>query len=915
MKAKIILLAKALVTFEIAYLVLINLALNVPLTQILVNKIKPDKFAAHWDKAWSWHPFRVHAEGVSVNGQSRSQQWQVDLPAASASIAILPLVTRTVKIYDVTGESISYFQRPRLKPDKDFAATREYFPPIRDREINQANLAPKKKRKPWDILLDEIHVVGSHNFWIYQLKGAVEGDLRADLNFQTQGGPFSVSNGNMDLEVDALTLNGSLEVLRQATLKGDVAILPVVLKQNKGLKVLPFLLIDAEIDGDVDSLAFLNLYMNNFQGMEVDGLGKVAGRLRFDQGRLMPGTDFSVSARELSLSLMSHRAEGTGSINMNVSPDKPEALNLAIQFNNLGAFHEIDKRPLFLGEGLAISGSGNTSMPLVRGAEPGVSTLALTVPAVRVPDLGVYQRYLPKKWQLKLHGGEGELNARAELLETSFSADLRLVSDDADVGVKDYRFQTDLDVGINIDNPSFASASVDMSGTYIRLGDSKLASDKNGESASIQTSLVIEKGELKLHLPELADKNADLKQLTQVLKNYDLETLLSVADAELEIEGNMSDLSWITILLKNSQNLAIGGSGKIKLHALLDSGWPSEGTQIEVLPEDLRLNILDYVVQGDGLVRLAVTRGGESPDVKLDMDITNGLFKRQDEEHAFIENVVIKLDALGKNMSYDGPSEELELHFQIPSAKVKDMSVFNQYFPEKSPMQIMGGTADLVADINLEPKSANGYVKLNTQNFKSRLDDQEVQAQLAVDIKLADGVPRNLDFDISGSSVLLDQVKVIGGETSFDQSDWNIRFDLKKGRAVWKKPVSIQAEADIQMKDTRPIVAMLANHREKHGWLENLLTIEDIQGEAVMNMTEKQIVIPYAFIDSDKVDVGAKGIISANTREGMFYARFKKLKGLLKINDGKRNFDILKARKKFDEYIPQPVDAGSNGSG
>jgi len=220
MKAKIILLAKALVTFEIAYLVLINLALNVPLTQILVNKIKPDKFAAHWDKAWSWHPFRVHAEGVSVNGQSRSQQWQVDLPAASASIAILPLVTRTVKIYDVTGESISYFQRPRLKPDKDFAATREYFPPIRDREINQANLAPKKKRKPWDILLDEIHVVGSHNFWIYQLKGAVEGDLRADLNFQTQGGPFSVSNGNMDLEVDALTLNGSLEVLRQATLKG-----------------------------------------------------------------------------------------------------------------------------------------------------------------------------------------------------------------------------------------------------------------------------------------------------------------------------------------------------------------------------------------------------------------------------------------------------------------------------------------------------------------------------------------------------------------------------------------------------------------------------------------------------------------------------------------------------------------------
>lgn len=71
-----------------------------------------------------------------------------------------------------------------------------------------------------------------------------------------------------------------------------------------------------------------------------------------------------------------------------------------------------------------------------------------------------------------------------------------------------------------------------------------------------------------------------------------------------------------------------------------------------------------------------------------------------------------------------------------------------------------------------------------------------------------------------------------------------------------------------------------------------------------MNMQQKEIVIPYAFITSDKVDVGAKGVISENIREGMFYARYKKLKGLLKIKDGKRNFDLLKARKTFDEYSP-----------
>lgn len=73
---------------EITYLLLVNAALGLPVTQTLVNQIKPGKFAVYWEQAWSWYPFRVHARGISANGQSRSQQWQVDAPAASASIAI-----------------------------------------------------------------------------------------------------------------------------------------------------------------------------------------------------------------------------------------------------------------------------------------------------------------------------------------------------------------------------------------------------------------------------------------------------------------------------------------------------------------------------------------------------------------------------------------------------------------------------------------------------------------------------------------------------------------------------------------------------------------------------------------------------------------------------------------------------------
>ena len=85
-----------LVVIELAYLLIINAALRLPVTQTLVSQIRPDKFAISWDSAWSWYPFRVHVTGLAVNGQSRSQQWQVSAPSASGSIAVLPLILKRV---------------------------------------------------------------------------------------------------------------------------------------------------------------------------------------------------------------------------------------------------------------------------------------------------------------------------------------------------------------------------------------------------------------------------------------------------------------------------------------------------------------------------------------------------------------------------------------------------------------------------------------------------------------------------------------------------------------------------------------------------------------------------------------------------------------------------------------------------
>ncbi|MEA3232808.1 MAG: hypothetical protein U9Q05_13720, partial [Thermodesulfobacteriota bacterium] len=136
---------------------------------------------------------------------------------------------------------------------------------------------------------------------------------------------------------------------------------------------------------------------------------------------------------------------------------------------------------------------------------------------------------------------------------------------------------------------------------------------------------------------------------------------------------------------------------------------------------------------------------------------------------------------------------------------------------------------------------------------------------------------------------------------------WSARFGLTKARAVWKKPVRLNLEAELEMTDSMPIVSVIANKRGKHGWLGKALTIDDVSGEVRLQMADNQIVIPYAFADSDKIDVGAKGIISKESRNGVLYVRFHKLHGILKIKDGDRNIDILNAREQFDQYDTDAV--------
>jgi hypothetical protein len=84
------------------------------------------------------------------------------------------------------------------------------------------------------------------------------------------------------------------------------------------------------------------------------------------------------------------------------------------------------------------------------------------------------------------------------------------------------------------------------------------------------------------------------------------------------------------------------------------------------------------------------------------------------------------------------------------------------------------------------------------------------------------------------------------------------------------------------------------------------MAVKGLSGEAEVHLSNGKTTIPLAYVNSEKAEVAVKATFYDGERDGVVYARFKKLDALLKRENGKRKVVVTKSREKFDQYeIPE----------
>ena len=879
-----------LIVLETLYLLIANVGLNQPFIKAEINSIKPDKMTVQWRQLRSYFPTHIQVLDLTAAVNTSRSHWNVSADKASLTLDLNALFDRILKVKNGSLENMEIVLTRKLE------------------ELTELNRLDN--RNQWQIDFSNVDIHGAHRVTVPQGTTTFDGNISGTMRYSAATKTLAVSDGEADLKIKTLVSAGQHWLPDGGDIKGNFQLLPFVPRDHRGKQVLKFLQGEAEVYIVSDDMSFLNPVLDRFNGMTLTGKGEVVGQVKLDRGRLMPSTELTVTAKPLEIDLLRFKMAGEGNITLTVDDNKSQDIIADILFSKLIAYDQNADHLLAQGAGLNIIARTPGFSLIEKQTTLPDGEISLVIPKMEVPDIGVYQSYIPEKFRFALTGGSGFLEGEVKVEKDTAITNLTLTARDATVAFDKYDFNSDLEILLALKIPSYSKPSLDLSGSAVSLKNVIIAE----KLKNLETTKNLRPFFITFKIAEGIAKFSDLEgdkstgYWVDMLRQKQTRDLFEQAHMDVTLTGQVSSLGWIEQLIKNENDFTIVGAGKLDAQLSTRNGFIQSGSHLNIAPKNLSATFLDYRIRGDGKITVTVSQGGPTPDLESIVRFDNGILSGNSEAAEFATVNDVQLIANSRQVDLDTPTDNSDLHILIPSARVLDMTEYNTFLPPHSPLKLLSGMATLSADIKLTKEDAEGQIKLETDGLKAAFDSQSIAARLSMDIDIIDGNPKDMHFNISGSTIAVDQIEIKNDDgTTEILKDGTWRGDLKMTKSLvnWRKPIDIDLEADLKLTDTRPFVTILSNHvNSRRGWLEKLLSVENVKGTGTMTLNENIIRFPLVQIDAGHIKLGAKGVIKGKNREGLIYARYRKLGGLLRINGEESDFDLLRARAKFDNYSP-----------
>jgi hypothetical protein len=517
-----------LVALPFVWLLAINVFLSTGLPIVLSRQ--PDRLKLTYDLAWMLVPGKVEVRNIEIRQQGLRDQWLLTVDRATVVFDLRGFFQHTVHITTARGNGASFRWRarldgsPRMGPPsllEEKAAQRDSVvenlsPPIPGLS-NPPNPPPEAiypPAKPWRVVLGDLQVGGIRELWLgdYRYTGdaKVSGALTLEARkwLEAEGVELDLDGGVVDRGSDLMLTN-----LRGQISAEVVGTNPVT---TMGRDLLGAISGKVVLDADIANLSFLGFYLQAAPWLRLrSGVGKLGVDVIFENGAFVEGSNVAADVHDIVVRFLSYSVVGDGEVRLTVSQvDGMPQSAFTVDFLDFAITHDGDEVPHAKGRGFQLLA---TTADVALDRPFTALDVVLELPQVEIPDVRVYNTYLPRSIGLVLQSGSGEVRGHLAVStdQDLCNAELFLDGHAVRATLDALTLSGNFDLYAVVPSCNLETSWYDISGTTLDLEGIRVVSrtptrhgkdDSKGWWAKIQ----LPKGNVAVGAPTYLDSNIEM---------------------------------------------------------------------------------------------------------------------------------------------------------------------------------------------------------------------------------------------------------------------------------------------------------------------------------------------------------------------------------------------------------------------
>lgn len=360
-----------------------------------------------------------------------------------------------------------------------------------------------------------------------------------------------------------------------------------------------------------------------------------------------------------------------------------------------------------------------------------------------------------------------------------------------------------------------------------------------------------------------------------------------------DVLADRASLFFLETYLKKAPWLHFNSHAPLKAGILLEDGRLMPGSTLESESDAVSVDFLSQTITGKGRIAMNVEESEEGPRSRLEATLDPFELTVPEKSEPYAAGHGFRVTASSSALSFDDMFSTLEIKADLEEAVIHDLSHYNRYIPPNNGIAIRKGTGRVSYHIeaNQDEKSAHGWTDFKASNGILQFEDYQIRGDVTIHAPINGIDIEKSWFDIANTTVALRS----------SNYPWTGDITLPRARVLYSEPMQLDTDVMFRMTDTKPLVAMFDAMNDISTFLEKLMTVDDIRGKTTLKLNERGTEFKRLEVTGEDLLILADLFMHDGKKDGILYIKLHAFSFGLAYERGKKDIDLIRARKWFDE--------------